>query len=182
MTWDEYQQWESETRQAITTQVAAATVQAGQGVSIDGGVVTVRPREERFVVREKAPWQASLFVEVLNAPLESQAHGSEIPLQWQTGAANAENFGIPLDYEPMLMRFSVRGRRGSVGGYQYVFPVRLIVLQFQPTADPDNTNYREELVRQVTLELGRTEQTVEFNQIGPPSFTQVVRIKKVERT
>jgi len=197
MTWNEYQQWETETRAEITETAQRSRVSAGGGVSIDQGRVTVRRRD---VIPETTSYNAatySLFYWTGNnygdlATAYEQRLGSFPEWIYDYSGLGGIFSGFDVGVQdPSQLKLTLQflghtfvGKTSRV--FRYYFPVRATLVQyitdFVEGPDEDFSYTRNNPIRTVVLDLKRDPVTAQFYADPDdyrPNFVRLVSLTRI---
>lgn len=177
MTWNEYQQWETETRAEITETAQRSRVSAGGGVSIDKGRVTVR---RQTVIFDPTGLD---FTQYFILSWLGKAGDYDNAGRHQVDPFGGVTLAYPVQGDPLkltLQFLAYTSKRGQRYRYRYHFPVRVTLVQYSQFTQEEN--YREEPMRTVILDLKRDPVTVEFYFDVTEFRPQIVRLVSLTKT
>lgn len=175
MTWTEYLQWSAETRAAIAAAAQSCTVQAGHGVSIDGGRVAVRAKAQ---VPPMVSPKKFFILHVLAATSGIAYADSQANRDGSIGSPFAFQLHDEEDKDYVKVSFQAGGKEGS--RFFYLFPVRITISQYIERLNPDNTS-SEDLIKSYTIDLRRGAEERTFRHTRSARFSEIVRLVKIER-
>jgi hypothetical protein len=178
MNWSEYQQWESETQAEIAAAARRASVQGGQGVIIDSGHITVRPRG---VLASPTQQRSQPILSIHSTVLiPDAAYTIQTQISRGDGALVGTPFALQLGLEEIPAPITVRFKALSDAG-RYLFPVRITLTQYRQLAQDDD--YREVRLKEYDVDLrrGAQERTFARAQQVNPTYTEIVRLTAVKR-
>jgi len=183
MTWNEYQQWEMETRAEIMETAQRSRVSAGGGVSIDEGRVTVRRRDVIPETTGQTIITYSLFT-WFGSNSGSLASAYETSLGTLPATNLYSYFLYAPVYEKLKLTLQFLGAVFGRSGYRYHFPVQVTLVQYTTgkVGGTDEDFYRQDPVRTVVLDLKRDPVTVEFYYDPTDYRTQFVRLVSLTKT
>jgi hypothetical protein len=190
MTWNEYQQWETETRAEITETAQRSHVSAGGGVSIDEGRVTVRRRDvipettgRNYATYSLFTWTGNNYGDLASAEetrLPAFIGGQITNLDYisPTFATNQAELKLTLQF----LGQTLVGKTSRV--FRYSFPVQVTLVQYVSgqLGGTDEDFYRQDPVRTVVLDLKRDPVTVQFYRDPNDYKTNIVRLVSLTKT
>lgn len=195
MNWTEYQQWESETKAAVTEAAQRSRVSAGGGVSIDRGRVTVRRRDvipetlsRNFASYSLFTWTGDNYGNLANAteqrlgslPAYSDSNYGGIFSGLNVRGADGSQLKLTLQF----LGQTFVGKTSRV--FRYYFPVRATLVQYMTVfvegPDEEFSYTRNNPIRTVVLDLKRDPVTAQFYADPDdyrPNFVTLVSLTRI---